>query len=156
MLECKNHCGVSIERGEIERHTKLDCPLEVIDCPNKGESLFEEGCAVRLKRKEMESHKVTCYYRRVMCPNPKCNSWIIYKDLTLHDERCLFKMIECDNKCREKVQRQFLDKHKDVCEFQLVKCPYYDLGCKIEILRKDYKVHLEEEAFNHSIIFIEG
>ena len=49
-----------------------------------------------------------------------------------------------------------MDKHKEVCEFQLVKCPYYDLGCKIEILRKDYKAHLQEEGFNHSIIFIEG
>jgi len=38
----------------------------------------------------------------------------------------------------------------------LVKCPYYNLGCKIEILRKDYKQHLHEESFNHSIIFIEG
>ena len=37
-----------------------------------------------------------------------------------------------------------------------MKCPYYDLGCKIEILRKDYKQHLGEENFNHSIIFIEG
>lgn len=30
------------------------------------------------------------------------------------------------------------------------------MGCKIEILRKDYKGHLQEEGFNHSIIFIEG
>ena len=37
-----------------------------------------------------------------------------------------------------------------------MKCPYYDLGCKIEILRKDYKSHLLEEGFNHSMIFIEG
>jgi hypothetical protein len=37
-----------------------------------------------------------------------------------------------------------------------VKCPYYDLGCKIEILRKDYIQHLQEEGFNHSIIFIDG
>ena len=37
-----------------------------------------------------------------------------------------------------------------------MKCPYYNLGCKIEVLRKDFKVHLQEESFNHSIIFIEG
>mmetsp|Transcript_4660 Transcript_4660/g.4370 ORF Transcript_4660/g.4370 Transcript_4660/m.4370 type:complete len:161 (-) Transcript_4660:839-1321(-) len=49
-----------------------------------------------------------------------------------------------------------MERHKDTCEFQLVKCPYYNLGCKIEILRKDYKAHLHEESFNHSIIFIEG
>jgi hypothetical protein len=42
------------------------------------------------------------------------------------------------------------------CEFQLIKCPYYDLGCKIEILRKTYIEHLKEESFNHSLVFIEG
>ena len=30
------------------------------------------------------------------------------------------------------------------------------MGCTIEILRKDYREHLIEENFNHSIIFIEG
>jgi hypothetical protein len=49
-----------------------------------------------------------------------------------------------------------LDRHKESCEYQLVKCPYYDLGCKVEILRKDYVPHLMEESFHHSIIFIEG
>ena len=49
-----------------------------------------------------------------------------------------------------------MQQHKEVCEYQLVKCPYYQLGCKIEVLRKDYRQHLVEENFNHSIIFIEG
>jgi hypothetical protein len=30
------------------------------------------------------------------------------------------------------------------------------LGCKFEILRKDYGAHLKEESFKHSIVFIEG
>ena len=80
----------------------------------------------------------------------------MYKNLEAHDERCLFKIIECDNKCGAKVLRQNMQQHKDTCEFQLVKCPYYDLGCKIEMMRKDYRQHLVEENFNHSIIFIEG
>lgn len=52
--------------------------------------------------------------------------------------------------------RQHILHHKEVCEFQLVKCPYYELGCKIEVMRKDYNSHLMEEGFNHSVIFIEG
>jgi hypothetical protein len=53
----------------MEKHINVDCPLETVDCPNKGESLFEEGCSVRLKRKEMDSHKLTCNFRRVYCPH---------------------------------------------------------------------------------------
>jgi hypothetical protein len=68
-LNCKNRCGNTIERGEMERHINVDCPLETVDCPNKGESLFEEGCSIRLKRKEIESHKLTCNFRRVYCPH---------------------------------------------------------------------------------------
>lgn len=91
-----------------------------------------------------------------MCPNHRCQSVIIFKDLGAHDERCLFKIVECDNKCGQKTLRQHIQQHKDVCEFQLVKCPYYELGCKIEVMRKDYTAHLLEEGFNHSVIFIEG
>jgi hypothetical protein len=80
----------------------------------------------------------------------------MFKDLSQHDDRCLFKVIECENKCGGKFLRQNIQQHKDQCEFQLVKCPYYDLGCKIEVLRKDFKIHLMEESFNHSIIFIQG
>lgn len=127
-----------------------------MECPNKGESLFEEGCNVKLKRRDVEAHRSVCPFRKVVCQNSGCNASIVYKDLAAHDERCLYKIIECENKCGTKVQRQNLDRHRAICEFQLVKCPYYDLGCKIETLRKDYKNHLLEEAFNHSIIFIEG
>jgi len=63
----------------------------------------------------------------------------MFKNLDTHDERCLFKIVECDNKCGTRVLRQNIQQNKDVCEYQLVKCPYYDLGCKIEILRKDYR-----------------
>jgi hypothetical protein len=79
---------------------------------------------------------------------------LMYKDAAAHDEVCLFKVIECDNKCGVRTLRSNAQSHRDTCEFQLVKCPYYDLGCKIEVLRKDFKVHLMEEAFNHSIIFV--
>lgn len=49
-----------------------------------------------------------------------------------------------------------MDKHKDICEYQQIHCPYYDMGCNTEVLRKDALDHLHEHAFAHSIIFIEG
>ena len=140
----------------MDEHLRLDCPEQVVNCPNKGESLFEDGCNSVLKRRELESHRMNCIYRRIMSPNNKCASVIMFKNLETHDERCLFKIVECDNKCSTRILRQNMQQHKDVCEYQLVRCPYYDLGCKIEILRKDYREHLIDENFNHSIIFIEG
>jgi hypothetical protein len=32
----------------------------------------------------------------------------MFKDSNLHDERCLFKIVDCENKCGAKVQRQNL------------------------------------------------
>ena len=32
-------------------------------------------------------------------------SLLMYKDVTSHDDRCLFKIIECDNKCGAKTLR---------------------------------------------------
>lgn len=49
-----------------------------------------------------------------------------------------------------------MDRHRDTCEYQVVRCAYYELGCKIEVLRKDYMEHLKLESFSHSILFIDG
>lgn len=38
----------------------------------------------------------------------------------------------------------------------MVRCPYYEMGCHTEVLRRDYLGHLKEEAFKHSVEFIEG
>jgi hypothetical protein len=67
LIKCKNRCGKVVERGEAERHIHYDCPLEFIECPNKGESMFEDGCIVRLKRREIDQHKLTCNFRKVYC-----------------------------------------------------------------------------------------
>lgn len=140
----------------MDSHCNSVCKLEVVSCPHRGDSLFEEGCPVTLKRKDVESHKQQCGYKKVMCQHKNCMALLMVKDVEAHDERCLFKVVECENKCGTKTLRQNMQTHKDQCEFQLVKCPYYELGCKIEVLRKDFKVHLMEESFNHSLIFIRG
>ena len=56
-LECRNQCGQVVERGEMEHHLNVQCGLQELNCPNKGESLFEEGCNAIIKRKDMEQHK---------------------------------------------------------------------------------------------------
>jgi len=67
--------------------------------------LFEDGCPLTFKRKELESHKSQCSYRRIICANQKCMFLLMFKNLVSHDERCLFKIIECENKCGGKFLR---------------------------------------------------
>jgi hypothetical protein len=66
---CRNKCGLKVQRGLLDNHCQTVCKLEVVACPNKGESLFEDGCPLTLKRKDLEQHKLQCGYRRVICNN---------------------------------------------------------------------------------------
>ena len=51
-IDCPNHCGISdIERGQLEKHTKEDCPLQEIEC----EYQFA-GCSSKPPRKDMQQH----------------------------------------------------------------------------------------------------
>ena len=81
---------------------------------------------------------------------------IAFKDTQKHDMECKYKILNCRNNCGAQFERRLEDEHFDKCELQMIRCPYYEMGCKIEILRKDNLSHLQKEAFNHSVIFIEG
>jgi hypothetical protein len=76
MINCKNDCGLTLERGELMKHLNFDCQNETIDCPNKSHNVFEQGCTVRMKRREMGGHSEKCEYRKVMCENHKCNNYV--------------------------------------------------------------------------------
>lgn len=71
-LLCRNRCGETILRGKMEYHINVECSMQTVACPNKGESLFEEGCNVLLRRKDLEQHKTSCMFRRIICSNHRC------------------------------------------------------------------------------------
>ena len=56
-VPCRNKCGVKVHRGLVEEHCHTTCKLEIIACTNKGESLFEDGCPLTMKRKDLDNHK---------------------------------------------------------------------------------------------------
>ena len=45
--------------------------------------------------------------------------------------------------------RQDLDKHRETCQFEMIKCEYHDLGCKGKIARKDIGDHGRENVREH-------
>lgn len=104
----------------------------------------------------MKDHLSQCPFRVTKCTNSDCDKKIAFKDRQKHDSECRFKLITCRNNCHSEFERRLEDEHFDVCELQMIRCPYYEMGCKTDILRKDNIEHLQMEAFNHSVIFIEN
>lgn len=104
----------------------------------------------------MKDHLAQCPFRITKCTNDGCTKKIAFKDRQKHDGECRHKQISCRNNCGAIFERKFEDEHFEDCELQLIRCPYYEMGCKTEILRKEYLTHLQSEAFSHSVQFIDG
>ncbi|CAI2385919.1 unnamed protein product [Moneuplotes crassus] len=155
-IKCKNSCGKLLQRCLLEKHLRKTCPLEIIKCPNAGNNMFEEGCSLEFRRCDMQKHEAECEYRKILCENGTCGSWILFKDLEKHDEQCPFKVINCKNKCGAVLERQDLLSHYRICELEPIECTYYQFGCTETLIRKKYKKHLEEKAYEHSLMFVEG
>lgn len=156
LIPCKNNCGEVVERGELIYHVNSKCKNEVISCLYKQTLIYQNGCDIKLKRGDMPDHLAQCPFRVTKCTNVGCEVKIAFKDTQKHDAECKFKQISCRNNCGSTFERKFEDEHFDVCELQMIRCPYYEMGCKTEILRRENLTHLQSEAFNHSLLFIEG
>lgn len=91
-----------------------------------------------------------------MCDNGSCESWIMFKDLDKHDEVCLHKVVSCKNDCGFVCERQGLEEHYQKCELEPIPCTYAEFGCNADIIRQDFKKHLEDNAYDHSLMFVEG
>ena len=139
IVKCKNKCGKLLERGLLEKHLRKNWPLEVIDWPNHGNTVFEEGWNVRDRRWEMDEHTKTWEFRKLMWNHGNCGNWIMFKDLEKHDLVWQFKVVSWKNQCGAEYERFELEQHYQVCKLEVIKWTYYEFGCDVEVMRKDYK-----------------
>ena len=156
LIPCKNNCGEVVERGGLIYHVNSKCKNEVIACLYKQTLIYQNGCDIKLKRGDMPDHLAQCPFRITKCNNSGCSKKIAFKDTQKHDSECPYKVITCKNNCGSTFERKFEEEHLEHCDLQMIKCPYHEMGCHVEILRKDNLSHLESEAFAHSIMFING
>lgn len=80
----------------------------------------------------------------------------MFKDIDKHDEVCLFKVIPCKNDWGKVLERQEHEQHYQLWELEPIKCIYAEFGWECEIIRQDYKQHLEDMAYEHSLMFVHG
>jgi len=141
-LLCPNDCGISdIPREDVDNHRKV-CPFEEVECSN--------DCGVSTQRQHMQSHIENKCPRRVV----NCQHCQVLGEQQFiegeHAELCPNYPLTCPNKCEaEKILRKDMEAHKKECPLEMIRCQYYNVGCKSMIARKDLQKHSKENMEAH-------
>ena len=105
------------------------------------------GCVIQIKRKNLLEHLKECEYNRTTCE--KCGVDLYEKELESHKNICEKEIINCPFECGQTFIRKELEEHKKKCDFIVVKCPYSVIGCKDEFRKIDEKKRLNEDQDKH-------
>lgn len=132
--------------SELNNHLK-NCDIKPLEC-----SL---GCGKLYEKRNMEAHSFFCKHRLVSCKY--CTEQIKYKDKLVHYDVCPKMPLKCPNKCsnEEKITREKMKEHLDVCPDQEVSCKYSEFGCDIKVKRKDFDDHLTSSYELHLHLIVE-
>ena len=138
----KEGCMWQGEINDIVGHLNC-CQYEDIKCENK-------GCGNIMQRQHLNSHmELHCQYRNVNCQH--CH--LLGKHLFIeskHKDECPKFPLPCPNGCKVgTITREDVDKHREICPLEMIKCEYYDMGCKCKIARQDIKDHNRENVDKH-------
>ena len=106
------------------------CPDYVIPCPNK-------GCKVKIKRKEINSHRsMECLWEIINCCNAGCT---LSTTLTHQTKECLFRPYTCEHCKANGIFMEMTGPHINKCPDYLIPCP--NSGCAMKIKRKETDSH---------------
>ena len=117
-------------------------------CPHQ-EKLCDLNCGVKVKLKDMMTHKQTeCTEFVINCVNDGCTQQMKRKNFQKHQVSCLHRQICCDY-CKKQMKRKDYPKHVKECPMCIIPC---ELGCNIQGLkRKDLHTHFMTECSEYVI-----
>ncbi len=138
----KNGCKEILSYGAFPEHVNI-CPFEVVTCTN--------NCDIAgLLRKDLKQHcQEECSNRIVNCSlcNEEGKHSLIVGD---HTKWCPDVILECPNKCGEKVKRKDIEQHREQqCPLEVVECAFKEAGCEVSLPRKDLPDHEMTAMQNH-------
>ena len=138
----KEGCQWQGEINDIFGHLN-GCQYESVECENS-------GCGISIHRQSLKNHMNSeCLYRDVVCGH--CiliGSYMFIEGK--HKDECPKVPMPCPNGCEVgTVLRQDVDEHRQICPLEMIRCEYYDMGCEMEIARKDVKDHNRENVDKH-------
>lgn len=147
-LNCINKNKGCIWQGKLSNlysHLINECLYQKVECPN-------DGCNKLILKKDINFHLLQCEYNKniikVKCNY--CSEEFNLDALFEHIKGCPELLVECDNGCGKKIKIKKMNEHKtNDCPEELVRCSYYDKGCKKLIKRKFLEDHYIMEINNH-------
>ena len=125
---------------DIDKHIK-QCPNQEVTC---------DKCKNNMQRQQLQNHvENKCLKRDFKCVH--CQIVGKYDFITgRHQEECPNIVLPCENDgCLQKVKRCKMGEHRQTCPKEIVKCPYYDIGCHTEMTREDIDQHEENNTKIH-------
>ena len=137
------------ELKSLPGHLKSDsgCGYEEVQCSNK--------CGAKMIRKELEAHLAQqCPLRKIQC------QYCYYEDTylaitTQHCNECSRCLLPCPNNCgTTDILRADLDNHRSRCELEPVECPYYEAGCCVRVVRREFDAHMSQNQQNHILVLL--
>ncbi|XP_013403469.1 TNF receptor-associated factor 6 isoform X2 [Lingula anatina] len=141
-LKCPNYshgCRFIIELCNLESHLQ-SCFYALIPCP--------QCCPAVLPRKDLKDHiEQSCPRRYVQCDY--CFQSIFLSSKQKHLSECPFVPTQCKY-CDILLTREKLKKHiRTECQKAIVKCRFYEFGCKTEVRRSCIDEHEEQQSQQH-------
>ena len=141
-VSCLNsNCNWEGKLLQLKNHLEKECNYQKIKCSE---------CKLTLLRKDLNSHLFKCNYDKNIKKICKfCNEEIKNGKIEEHFEKCPEMFEDCDKNCGKKMKRKDLSNHKLVCPENIIKCQYWNYGCKKLIKRKYKEDHEKLEIYNH-------
>ena len=122
------------------------CPIQEISCP--------QNCGGKVKRQDLPKHlQNKCFIKWKECEF--CSVTVPEVSLKQHlESACPSYPVVCPNNCNfgAKLKRSELEQHLSSCSLQNSKCPFYKVGCEVELLRKEQESHLEAWQKDHLML----
>ncbi len=130
--ECNNHLSTSNAEG---------CLYIQLNCPNMCTSEVFSGNLKKHIEEECPRRQVPCTH----CTLQGEHQFIVGD----HLNTCPRYPLKCLQHCGATVLRKDLELHRDTCPQEFVPCLYRELGCKVEVCRKDLEKHMESNVLHH-------
>jgi len=164
---------VAVNQDQLQALSSNDLGLQllgdqIIYCPHHR----EKGCDWTGHYSDAHNHLATsCGYEEVHCRNQPCKSVMRRSEQKNHEEKCDFRLIDCEfcqqnfmfnqtkqhvdvdcpdipvqcpeAECGQTIKRAQLGHHRDqICQKAIIQCPLMKYGCPFECKRENMAAHL--------------
>ena len=157
-INCPNGCVITgetktrqINRKYVPLHLSVECPLQILKCP-----YWESGCREEMERRFIPEHqRDKCPQRLLNCTF--CKKGVKACEMDPHLVECEMFPINCPNGCvltgetgTRQIKIKDIPSHLfDECPLQILKCPYWESGCREEMERKELELHQKDSVHIH-------